>query len=237
LRLGLGIGPRQGALTSAADALKGQALMLTVHHLGISQSERIVWLCEELGLDYAFKRYDRRADNRLAPDEYKALHPMGIAPVITDGALTLGESGAICDYICGRYGGGQLTPGPDDPDFADHLFWFHWANGTFMTTLMMQLVLSGGGEGNLAAVFVNDRSRRAWAMIEARLAEAPFFGGRNLTTADIMMVYCVTTSRAFRGTSLEGHPNLQAYLQRIGARPAYQRAMAKAEPGMAPMLA
>lgn len=211
--------------------------MLTVHHLGISQSERIVWLCEELGLDYELKLYQRRADNRLAPDDYKALHPMGIAPVITDGALTLGESGAICDYICGRYGGGQLAPGPDDPDFADHLFWFHGSNGTFMATLMMQLVLRGGGEGNPAAVFVNDRSRRAWAMIEARLAQAPFFGGRNLTTADIMMVYCVTTSRAFRGASLEGHPNLQAYLQRIGARPAYQRAMAKAEPGGAPMLA
>ena len=126
---------------------KGTA-MLTVHHLGISQSERIVWLCEELGLDYAFKRYDRRADNRLAPDDYKALHPMGIAPVITDGDLVLGESGAICDYICGRYGPGTLAPGPADPDFADHLFWFHWSNGTFMTTLMMQLVLSGGGEGN-----------------------------------------------------------------------------------------
>ena len=74
--------------------------MLTVHHLGKSQSERIVWLCEELGIDYTFKRYERRADNRLAPDEYKALHPMGIAPVITDGSLVLGESGAICDYIC-----------------------------------------------------------------------------------------------------------------------------------------
>ena len=85
--------------------------MLTVHHLGISQSERIVWLCEELGLDYELKRYERRADNRLAPDEYKALHPMGIAPVITDGDLVLGESGAICDYICARYGGGRLTPG------------------------------------------------------------------------------------------------------------------------------
>ena len=156
--------------------------------------------------------------------------------MITDGDLVLGESGAICEYICGRHGGGRLTPGPDDPDFADHLFWFHWSNGTFMTTLMMQLVLSGGGKDNPAAVFVSDRSRRGWAMVEARLGEAPFFGGRNLTTADIMMVYCLTTSRAFRGTSLEGHPNLQAYLQRIGARPAYQRAMAKAEPGMAPML-
>jgi glutathione S-transferase len=216
--------------------------MLTVHHLGISQSERIVWLCEELGLDYVLKRYDRRADNRLAPDEYKALHPMGIAPVITDssvkgGDLVLGESGAICEYICGRYGQGRLTPGPDDPDFADHLFWFHWSNGTFMTTLMMQLVLSGGGKDNPAAVFVDDRSRRGWAMAEARVGAAPFFGGRNLTTADIMMVYCLTTSRAFRGMTLDGFPNLKAYLQRIGARPAYQQAMAKAEPGMAPMLA
>ena len=211
--------------------------MLTVHHLGISQSERIVWLCEELGLTYELKRYDRRADNRLAPDAYKALHPMGIAPVITDGDLVLGESGAICDYICARYGDGRLTPKPDDPDFADHLFWFHWSNGTFMTTLMMQLVLAGSGEANPAKVFVGDRSRRGWAMVEARLGQTPFFGGRNLTTADIMMVYCLTTSRAFRGTSIEGHPNLKSYLRRIGARPAYQRAMAKAEPGMTPMLA
>ncbi len=211
--------------------------MLTVHHLGISQSERIVWLCEELGIDYQLKRYDRRADNRLAPDEYKALHPMGIAPVITDGDLVLGESGAICEYIAGKYGDGRLSPGPSDPDFADHLFWFHWSNGTFMTTLMMQLVLGGGGPDNFAAPFVADRANRGWAMIEQRLGEAPFFGGRNLTTADIMMVYCLTTSRAFRGTSLDAYPNVLAYLKRIGERPAYKRAMEKAEPGMAPMLA
>src|ERR1700733_7104873 len=210
--------------------------MLTVHHLGISQSERIVWLCEELGLDYDFVRYDRRADNRLAPDEYKALHPMGIAPVITDGDLVLGESGAICDYICARYGDGRLTPAPDDPDFADHLFWFHWSNGTFMTTLMMQLVLAGGGEGNPAAVFVNDRSQRGWAMVEARLGQAPFFGGANLTTADIMMVYCLTTSRAFRNITIDASPNRKAYLEPTAQPPAYQCAMAKAEPGMAPML-
>jgi glutathione S-transferase len=210
--------------------------MLTVHHLGISQSERVVWLCEELGIDYELKRYDRRADNRLAPDDYKALHPMGIAPVVTDGDLVLGESGAICDYINTKYGDGRLAPGKDDQDFADHLFWFHWSNGTFMTILMMQLVMAGGGEGNPAAVFVDDRSRRAWAMAEERLGKAPFFGGRNLTTADIMLVYCLTTSRAFRGNTLDAFPNIQAYLQRVGQRPAYQRAMAKAEPGMAPML-
>jgi glutathione S-transferase len=210
--------------------------MLTIHHLGISQSERIVWLCEELNLDYKLKLYTRRADNRLAPDDYKALHPMGIAPVITDGDLVLGESGAICEYICARYGEGRLTPGRDDPEFADHLFWFHWSNSTFMTTMMMQLVLAGSGDGNPAAVFVGDRSKRGWAMVEARLGQTPFIGGKNLTTADIMMVYCLTTSRAFRGTSIEGFPNIRAYLKRIGQRPAYQRAMAKAEPGVTPML-
>ena len=211
--------------------------MLTVHHLGISQSERAVWLCEELGLDYKVKRYERRADNRLAPDEYKALHPMGIAPVITDGALVLGESGAICDYINAKYGAGRLAPGVDDPDFAEHLFWFHWSNGTFMATLMMQLVLTMSGNADGASSgFVGDRSIKGWAMIEARLGQAEFFGGRNLTTADIMMVYCLTTSRAFRGTKLDKLPNTLAYLKRIGARPAYQRAMAKAEPGMQPML-
>ena len=209
--------------------------MLTVHHLGISQSERIVWLCEELGIDYELKRYERRADNRLAPDEYKALHPMGIAPVITDGDLVLGESGAICDYLCAREGSGRLVPDRDDPDFADHLFWFHWSNGTFMTTLMMQLVLQGSA-GSPTAAFVEERSRRCWAMVEARLGQAPYFGGKRLTTADIMLVYCLTTSRAFRGTSLEPFPNVRRYLARIGARPAYQRAMAKAEPGTKPWL-
>src|SRR5262249_34555171 len=180
--------------------------------------------------EYQLKRYDRRADNRLAPDEYKALHPMGIAPVITDGDLVLGESGAICEYICARYGRGRLTPKPDDPDFAGHLFWFHWSNGTFIATLMMQLVRGAGEGNNPAKVFVADRNRRGWDMVEARLGQAPFFGGRDLTTADIMMVYCLTTSRAFRDISIDGRPNLKAYLGRIGSRPAYQRAMAKAEP-------
>jgi len=209
--------------------------MLTVHHLGQSQSERIVWLCEELELDYTLKRYDRRSDNHLAPDDYKALSPMGTAPVITDGDLVLGESGAIFDYIVARHGGGRLVPAVDHPDFADHLFWFHWANGTFMATGMMQIVLMFTGQTGTVD-FVNDRNTRGWQMVEARLGEAPFFGGKNLTTADIMMGYALTTGRGFRGTSLDDMPNLRAYLQRIGERPAYQRAMAKAEPGVTPNL-
>ena len=211
--------------------------MLTVHHLGISQSERIVWLCEELELDYTFKRYARREDNRLAPDEYKALHPMGIAPVITDGDLVLGESGAICEYIDRKYGGAKHSPDVGHADFADHLFWFHFTNGTFMTNGMMQLMLGMAGvtEG-LPAKFVADRTAKAWDMVEARLGEAEFFGGSQLTLADIMMVYCVTTGRGFRDISIEGYPNLKAYLQRIGERPAYQRAMTKSEPDTPPNL-
>jgi glutathione S-transferase len=207
--------------------------MLTVHHLRISQSERIVWLCEELGLDYALKLYMRREDNNLAPDEYKALHPMGIAPVITDGNLTLGESGAICEYIDREYGGAKLSPGVDHRDFVGHLFWFHFANATFMTNGMMTLVTGRMGE---VPQFVADRVKRAWALAEARLSEAEFFGGSQLTTADIMMGFNLTTSRLFGGASLDPYPHIAAYLQRIGRREAYRRAMEKCEPGVTPKL-
>ena len=213
-------------------------MTLTIHHLRISQSERIVWLAEELGLDYELKLYDRRADNRMAPDEYKALHPMGIAPVIQDGDLTLGESGAICDYVDRKHGGGRLSPQPGDANFAEHLFWFHFANGTFMANGMMQLVLSMAEPANeLPGQFVGERTAKAWQMVEARLSETPFFGGEALTTADIMMVYCLTTARMFRQTPLDGRPNTVAYLKRIGERDAYRRFWAKAEPGTEPLLA
>ncbi|WP_120715882.1 glutathione S-transferase family protein [Tsuneonella amylolytica] len=211
--------------------------MLTVHHLRLSQSERIVWLCEELGLDYDLKLYTRRTDNNLAPDEYKALHPMGIAPVITDGDLTLGESGAIMDWIVAMHAPGtDLVPGADDPDFADHLFFYHWANATFMTNGLMTLVAGRMAEGGQIPPFVADRLAKSYAIIEHRLGEADYFGGRRLTTADIMMGFQLTTSRAMSGQSVDGMPNLKAWLKRIGERPAYQRAMAKCEPGMTPKL-
>ncbi len=214
--------------------------MLTIHHLRLSQSERIVWLAEELGLEYDLKLYTRRTDNRLAPDEYKALHPMGIAPVITDGDMVLGESGAIMDYIVAKYAPGTakalgLVPGADTEDFADHLFYYHWANATFMTNGMMALVAQFMGAKELPP-FVADRVAKGWAIVEARLGEADYFGGSALTTADIMMGFQLTTSRAMSGMSIDHLPNLKAYLQRIGQRLAYQRAMAKCEPGMPPKL-
>lgn len=209
--------------------------MLTIHHLRISQSERIVWLCEELGLDYDLKLYDRDPETRLAPPELKAIHPMQIAPVIEDGGTVLGESGAIVEYIVGRHAPDtDLVPGPDHPDFADHLYWFHFANATFMTNGMMQIAVNYAGATMPAPL--QKRVDNAWAQIERRLGEAEYFGGSALTTADIMMVFQLTTSRAFNGLSIDDKPNLKAYLQRIGQRDAYQQAMAKAEPGMPPKL-
>lgn len=208
--------------------------MLTIHHLRVSQSERIVWLCEELGIDYALKLYDRRADDGFAPDEYKALHPMGIAPVITDGDLVLGESAAICEYIAVSHGDGRLIPAPGSPDYAGHLFWFHFANGTFMANSMMEIACQRAGSA--PAAFALDRKAKAWKLAEERLAAVPFFGGSQLTLADIMMGFSLTTMRAFDGFRIDAYPAIRAYLTRIGERPAYQRAMAKAEPGTPPRL-
>ena len=151
--------------------------MLTVHHLRLSQSERIVWLCEEMGIDYEVKLYNRREDNNLAPDEYKALHPMGIAPVITDDGFVLGESGAIIDWLVAQFGDRGLIPAKDHPDFADHLFFYHWANATFMTNGMMALVATRMIEGGELPPFVADRMAKSFAIIENRLGEAEYFGG------------------------------------------------------------
>jgi glutathione S-transferase len=209
--------------------------MLTIHHLRISQSERIVWLAEELGLEYELKLYNRDPETRLAPAELKALHPMEIAPLIEDDGLLLGESGAIVEYIVGKYAPGTaLVPGPDHPDFADHLYWFHFANATFMTNGMMQIAV--GAAGAQMPKLLARRISNAWTRIEQRLGEADYFGGAQLTTADIMMGFQLTTSRAFNGMSIADKPNLKAYLQRIGAREAYQGAMARAEPGFPPKL-
>lgn len=214
------------------------ASSLVVHHLGVSQSERIVWLCEELGIPYDLKVYARDPVSRLAPAAYKALHPLGTAPVITDGGLTLGESGAIVEYILGRYGGGRLVKQAQDPDFAAYCYWLHFANGTLVATDMLALVATAMGvpADDPRRGFINDRAAKAYAFVEKRLGEAPYFAGDELTAADIMMVFPLTTGRAFTPRDLSGSPNTLAYLKRIGERPAYRRAMEKGDPGMAPML-
>jgi glutathione S-transferase len=213
--------------------------MLTVHHLGKSQSERIVWLCEELDIPYELRRYDRDPVTILAPPEYKALHPIGSAPVIVDGGLVLAESGAIIEYILAKYGAGRLAPGPADPSFADYLYWFHFANGTLMPSLGRSLLLRRIGVADDQPLVVWQRGRldRAFDLVEARLGDAAYFAGEAFTAADIIMGFPLTTMRYFTPRDLSPYPHLRAYLKRIGERDAYQRAMRKADPDMVPMLA
>jgi glutathione S-transferase len=141
--------------------------MLTVHHLGRSQSERIVWLCEELGLEYELKRYERAP--LLAPPEYKALHPIGTAPVITDGDLVLGESGAIIEYILAKYGGGRLQRAVGHREFANYLYWLHFANGSFQALLHRTLIARRLEPSAEHPVLVNADAPRG----RARIHESP----------------------------------------------------------------
>jgi glutathione S-transferase len=212
--------------------------MITVHHLGVSQSERVVWLCEELAIPYQLRRYDRDPTTRLAPADYKALHPMGIAPVITDGALVLAESGAILEYVIAKYGNSRFVIRADQPNFADYLFWFHFANGTMMPSEMGGMLSSmlGLEDGNPVMAMIKDRSERAFGLVEGRLGDVPYFAGNEFTAADIMMLFPLSTRRVFARRDLSTFPNIRAYLKRIGERPAYQRAMTKGDPGMSPML-
>jgi len=212
--------------------------MLTVHHLGRSQSERIVWLCEELGIPYDLKRYERVAVTMLAPPEYKALHPLGAAPVITDGEVVLAESAAIIEYIAARHGNGRFMLAADHPDFAPFLYWFHFANGTLQPATGRNMIL---GRLNLPADnpllrAMKGRLDLALGLVEARLGKVDYFAGRDFTTADIMIVFTLTTMRYFLPFDLAPYPAILRYLQRIAQRDAYQRAMRKGDPDMALLL-
>ena len=212
--------------------------MLTVHHLGKSQSERIVWLCEELDIPYELKCYTRDAKTMLAPADYKALHHIGSAPVITDGDLLLAESGAIVEYIIARYGNGRLTLRAGDPNFAQFLYWFHFANGTLQASLGRLMILNRLklAEDNPILLTAKARLDRAFDYVDARTREADYLAGSEFTTADIMMGFSLTTMRYFQPYDLARCPNVVKYLARIGARPAYRRAMEKGDPGMALLL-
>jgi len=212
--------------------------MLTVHHLGRSQSERIVWLCEELEIPHRLKCYQRDPVTMLAPPEYKALHPIGAAPVITDGDLVLAESGAVVEYIIGRYGNGRLALDAGHRDYSHFLYWFHFANGTLQANMGRNMTLNRLKlpEDNPILLATKARVDRAFDLIDARTAEAEYLAGSQFTSADIMMGFSLTTMRYFLPYDLARCPNLLGYLGRIGRREAYRRAMEKGDPGMALLL-
>jgi len=213
--------------------------MLKIHHLGHSQSERIVWLCEELGLPYELLHYTRDAVTRLSPPALRALHPLGAAPVLEDGDLLLAESAAIVEYLIVVHGDGRLKLEPPHPDYAAYLYWFHFANGNLQPALGRLMVVSRAqlGPDHPLQKATQERLDRVLGLVEKRLGEVPFLAGDELTAADIMTVFSLSTMRLFQPFELAAYPNMRAYLQRIGARAAYRRAMEKGDPDLVPMLA
>jgi glutathione S-transferase len=208
--------------------------MITIYHLDTSRSERIVWLIEELSLPYRMEVSDR-TPQIVAPEALRRIHPLGRAPVIRDGETVLAESGAIVEYVIARHGGGRLAVAPSEPEFAEYLYWLHYAEGSLMLQLLREWSLDrmlpdADSAPGMAQVRAN--SRRHLAFVEDRLAASPYFAGPDFTAADIMMAFPFTTMQQFRALDLSPYPATEAYLRRIAERPAYRRAMAVAGPGV-----
>jgi glutathione S-transferase len=213
--------------------------MIVVHHLNNSRSQRILWLLEELGLQYDIKRYQRDPQTMLAPPELRAIHPLGKSPVITDGDVTLAESGAIVEYVVGRYGNGRLVPAGDTPDRLRYSYWLHFAEGSAMPPLVMKLIfdrierapmpffakpIARALARKIKASFIEPNINRQLDYLEAELAKTAWFAGSEFTAADIQMSFPLEAATV-RGGLNATRPRLMAFLDRIHARPAYKKAI------------
>ena len=213
--------------------------MIVVHHLNNSRSQRVLWLLEELGLDYEIKRYERDRKTMLAPAALRAVHPLGKSPVITDGDLTLAESGAIIEYLVERYGEGCLAPSRQVPEFLRYRYWLHYAEGSLMSPLLLKLVfdkietspmpffvrpIARAISGRAKSSFIMPQITTHLDYLEAELGKAEWFVGDNFTAADVQLSFPIEAAAA-RGGLDASRPRLMDYLQRIHGRPAYKKAI------------
>jgi glutathione S-transferase len=205
--------------------------MIKVHHLNNSRSQRILWLLEELGQNYEIVPYLRDPATRRAPPELAQIHPLGKSPVIEDGALVLAESGAIIEHLIETYGQGKLAPAPGTALRASYLYWLHFAEGTAMMQLLIQLFLAFAGEGAAPILTrVNAGIRQMLAYIEKEIGDGKFFVGDALTGADINMSFPLEAAAARAGLTSQAYPKLAALLESFQARPAYRRALDRGGP-------
>ena len=201
--------------------------MLVVHHLNDSRSQRVLWLLEELGLPYEIKHYQRDATTRLAPPELMAVHPLGKSPVLTDGGQTIIESGAIVDYIIRRHGGGRLQPATDTPAYDSYQQWLHYAEGSAMLPLMLKLYVGRLGEaGAPLAPRIDGEIANHIGFVESSLEGRQWLIGDELSGADIQMSF---VGEALRGLRAK-YPNIDAWVKRFQARPAYRKALERGGP-------
>ena len=218
--------------------------MITVHHLENSRSQRILWLLEELGLDYRVERYLRDPKTMLAPPELRAVHPLGKSPIVTDDGRTVAESGAIIEYLVDRYGDGRLVPPAGTPERLRYGYWMHYAEGSAMPPLLMKLVFdrvetapmpffvkpfARAIAGQVKRTFVAPQIALHLDYMEAELAKAPWFAGPEMTAADVQMSFPLEAAAA-RGGLDASRPRLMGFLERVHARPAYRRALERGGP-------
>jgi glutathione S-transferase len=203
--------------------------MITIYHLGVSQSDRIVWLMEELGLPYRLEWFDRGPD-RLAPPEFLALHPAAMAPVIRDGDRVLAESTAIVQYIAHKHGGGRLTVPPHAENYADYLYWLEFNNNAQCGVFLKMALQGADPEQNILAKVAHRRTEGLFKHMNDHLGRHSYLAGEAFSLADLMSGFAVTTMPALGGRTLDDLPNVQRYAERIMQRPAWQKAMAIAGP-------
>lgn len=217
--------------------------MLTVHHLNDSRSQRVLWLLEELGLEYEVKRYQRHPKTLLAPEALKAIHPLGKSPVLDDGDIRVAETGAILEYLLETYGGGRLRPAPGTGDARRFVYWMHYAEGSAMPPLLLKLVftqlpkrapalmrpLVRAIASKTQQTFIDPQLETHFAFWEEALEPTGWFAGEAFTAADVMMSFPLEAA-ASRALDMARFPRVAGFLSTIRARPAYIRALERGGP-------
>jgi glutathione S-transferase len=216
--------------------------MLTVHHLNNSRSQRILWLLEELQLDYDIKFYERDAETQLAPQELQEVHPLGKSPVVTDDKLVLAESGAIIDYLGRTYGQQDWVPRRNSARYQAYQYWLHYAEGSLMSPLLLKIVfdkvksskmpffvkpIAHGIANKVMSSFVTPNIKRHFQYVENHLSDKPYFTGDRITGADIQMSFPLEASVARGSITEDSHPHIYRYVRTFQQRPAYQAALKK----------
>ena len=218
--------------------------MITVHHLNDSRSQRVLWLLEELGVPYEIRHYQRDKATMLAPESLRQVHPLGKSPVITDGNVTVAESGAIVEYLVERHGNGRLVPPAGSPEHLRWRYWLHFAEGSAMPPLLLKLVfarvanakvpffvkpIARGISARVLSTLVDPNLQRQFDFLEAELGRSDWFAGSDFSAADIQMSFPLEAAAQRAGLD-HSRPRLMDFLKRIHARPAYQRALERGGP-------
>jgi glutathione S-transferase len=218
--------------------------MITVHHLNNSRSQRVLWLLEELGLPYEIEHYQRDPQTMLAPPTLLKVHPLGKSPVLTDGDVTVAESGAIVEYLVERYGNGRLVPQPGTPERRRYSYWMHFAEGSAMPPLLLKLIfdriptmpmpffvkpIARGISSKVLERMVLPNLKRQLDFMEEELTRSTWFAGSELTAADIQMSFPLEAAAQRAGLDAS-RPHLMAFLKRIHERAAYKKALERGGP-------